>query len=98
MSFSDPINLGSVDPVQQVDIAPLFPQLAQLLSNDLNSTPYPSIGFTSLLNAITGSGDIEVTVKNPIDLSGSPLGLVLTDLQLSGQNFATNCYGTLKFC
>ena len=96
MSFADPINLGGVDPVQQVDIAPLFPQLAQSLSTYITANP-ASMTFTSLVNAILGTGDITIDAGT-IDLSGSPLSLTLRDLQLSGQNFVPNCYGTLKFC
>ena len=96
MSFADPINLGSVDPVQQVDIAPLFPQLAQALTTYITANP-ASMTFAGLVNAILGTGDINIDAGT-IDLSGAPLSLTLRDLQLSGQNFATNCYGTLKFC
>ena len=96
MSFADPINLGSVDPVQQVDIAPLFPQLAQALTTYITANP-ASMTFAGLVNAILGTGDINIDAGT-IDLSGAPLSLTLRDLQLSGQNFAPNCYGTLKFC
>lgn len=98
LSFQDPVNLGSVDPTQDIDIAPLFPQIASQVSLQLNARPYPSIGLGSLLNAIVGAGDINVTVRNPIDLSDSPLSLNLNNLQLNGQNFAPNCYGSMKFC
>jgi hypothetical protein len=97
MSFADPINLGSVDPVQAVDIAPLFPQIAAQASAYLLANP-ATIGFGGLVNAITGAGDINVTVADPINLSSSPLSLTLRDLQLSGQNFTTNCYGGKSFC
>ena len=98
LSLQDPVNLGSVDPTQAIDIAPLFPQIAAQVSAQLGSAPYPSIAFDGLVAALGGSGDIRVTVANPIDLSGSPLKLTLNDLQLNGQNFKANCYGTLKFC
>lgn len=98
LSLADPVNLGSVDPVQPIDIAPLFPQIATQVSAQLNQTPYPSIGTAALFNAILGTGDINVNVNAPIDLSANPLSLTLNDLQLSGQNFVPNCYGTLTFC
>lgn len=98
LSLADPVNLGSVDPVKDIDIAPLFPQIATQVSAQLNQTPYPSIGFGALFNAILGTGDINVNVNAPIDLSGNPLVLTLNDLQLSGQGFVPNCYGTLTFC
>lgn len=98
LSLQDPVNLGSVDPTQPIDIAPLFPQIAAQVSSQLGTKPYPTIAVDGLLAAIGGSGDIRVTVPNAIDLSGSPLKLTLNDLQLNGQNFKANCYGTLKFC
>jgi hypothetical protein len=98
LSLSDPVNLGSVDPVIDLDIAPLFPQIAQRVSAQLNSNPHPSIDLDGLFAAIGGTADINVTVNAPIDLSANALSLILNDLQLSGQNFAPNCYGTLTFC
>ena len=97
MSFADPINLGSVDPTQPIDIAPLFPQIATQVTNYLLANP-ATIGFGGLVNALTGAGDINVTAANPINLSSNPLTLTLTDLQLNGQSFAPNCYGGLRFC
>lgn len=98
LSLQDPVNLGSVDPTKAIDIAPLFPQIAAQVSAQLGSSPYPSIGFDGLFAAILGTGDINVTVQKPIDLSNNPLTLNLNNLQLNGQNFKPNCYGTLKFC
>ena len=98
LSLQDPVNLGSVDPTQAIDIAPLFPQIAAQVSGQLSAEPYPYIGLSSLLNAVLGTGDINVDVKNPIDLTNSPLSLNLSNLQLNGQNFKPNCYGSLKFC
>lgn len=98
LSLADPVNLGSVDPVQPLDIAPLFPQIATQVSAQLNQTPYPSIGLSGLFAAILGTGDINVTVNQAINLASNPLSLTLNDLQLSGQNFVPNCYGTLSFC
>lgn len=96
MSFADPINLGSVDPVQSIDIAPLFPQLATGLSNFITANP-ATMTFTGLVNAIFGTGDININAGT-VNLSSTPLSLTLTDLQLNGQNFAPNCYGGLTFC
>ena len=98
LSIGSPVNLGSVDPVRNIDIAPLFPQIAQQVSNQLNSTPYPSIDLDGLFAAVLGTGDINVTLNTPIDLSANPLNLILSDLQLNGQDFKPNCYGSLKFC
>ncbi|MEG0486549.1 MAG: hypothetical protein RR575_01290 [Acinetobacter sp.] len=97
MSFSDPINLGSVDPVKSIDIAPLFPQIATQITNYLmNEDNAASLSVTQLGNVITGLGDVNVgigTLNVP-----QTLQLTLNDLQLNGQNFASNCYGSMKFC
>ena len=93
MSFADPINLGSVDPTQSIDIEPLFPQIASAVSTWLASNPATSNDLAGLL----GIGTLDVNAGN-VNLAGSPLSLILTDLQLNGQNFAPNCYGGLKFC
>lgn len=97
MSFKDPINLGSVDPVKDLDIAPLFPQIATQITNFLmDDNNAASLSVSQLGNVISGSGDVNVgigTLTVPTALS-----LTLTDLQLAGQNFAPNCYGTLTFC
>jgi hypothetical protein len=96
LSFKDPINLGSVDPVKPIDIAPLFPQIAEKLSDYFIANP-AGIDAGDLFNAILNLGNI-TAVSPDISLAGNPLSITLTDLQLNGQGFATNCYGTLKFC
>ena len=97
MSFSDPINLGSVDPVKKIDIAPLFPQIASQITNFLmDERNAASLSESQLGNVITGNGDINVGIGT-LNVPGA-LNLTLNDLQLSGQKFAPNCYGSLKFC
>lgn len=93
LSLSDPVNLGSVIPVQKIDISPLFPQIASAVSNYLSSNP----AQTSDLDGLLLGQQLDVQVGT-LNLSGSPLTLVLSDLQLAGQNFAANCYGSLTFC
>ena len=97
LSVGSPVNLGSVDPTEKIDIAPLFPQIAQVVSKDITDNPL-SIDIGSLINAVAGSGDIAVTTSKDISLLGKPLTLQLNDLLLNGQSFAPNCYGSLKFC
>lgn len=102
MSFADPINLGSVDPTQPLDISPLFPELVTRVSDQIDrrrnpNAQYIQIGLDGALAAIAGTGDVPVTINNPILLT-NPLGITLNDLQLDGQNFAPNCYGGLTFC
>ena len=96
MSFSDPINLGGVNPTDDINITPLFPQIASQVSTYLTNNP-AKIEFDDLVKAVLGTGNIEVS-STDVNLAGNPLKLSLSNLQLGGQNFATNCYGTLKFC
>lgn len=102
LSVGSPINLGSVDPMEQLDISSLFPSLAQQASSQIDkrvdpNAQYISITLDQALNAILGVGDINVSVPDPIVLN-QPLPYVLNDLQLRGQSFTPNCYGNLKFC
>ena len=55
-----------------------------------------SLSESQLGNVITGNGDINVGIGT-LNVPGA-LNLTLNDLQLSGQKFAPNCYGSLKFC
>ena len=97
MSFSDPINLGSVDPIKEIDVAPLFPQIATQITNYLmDEDNAASLSITQLGNVITNAGDINVGIGT-LNVSQA-LTLTLNDLQLNGQNFAPNCYGSMKFC
>jgi|JI10StandDraft_1071094.scaffolds.fasta_scaffold96049_2 hypothetical protein len=97
LSMSDPINLGSVDPTKDIDIAPLFPQIAQQITTYLmNENNAASLNVNQLGNVISGAGDVNVTIGN-LNVP-TPLVLTLTDLQLNGQGFQPNCYGTLSFC
>lgn len=103
LSMQDPINLGSVDPTQDIDISPLFPQIAQQVSRLIDprlgdpNAQFISIDINNALNAIGGTQDIDVTINDPINMT-NPLSLTLSNLQLNGQAFAPNCYGTLTFC
>jgi hypothetical protein len=94
MSMSDPVNIGSVNPVQLIDITPLFPQLQQSMSDYLQANP----ATTSDLAAVLSGTGLDANVGN-IDLSANPLSLNLNNIQLN-QGFSPNCYGGagLTFC
>jgi hypothetical protein len=93
MSFSDPVNLGNIIPTDLIDISPLFPQLKTEISNYLQDNPATT---SDLAGIISGNG-LDANI-GAVDLATSPLSLVLSNLQLNGQNFAPNCYGSLTFC
>lgn len=97
LSVGSPINLGSVNPNDQIDVAKLFPQIKEQLQTflmDENNAASLSVG--QLGNVISGNGDVSVGVGSlPVT---KPLTMTLYDLSLSGQGFNPNCYGNLKFC
>lgn len=99
MSFSDPVDIGYVNPQDTIDLGSpeigpdFFPQLQSAISSYITANPATSNDVGAIF---TGDGmDVDA---GTIDLSGSPLFLGLSDLQLSGQNFTPNCYGSAKFC
>jgi len=92
MSFADPVNLGSVDPVKAIDVTELFPQIATQVGAYLNNSP----ANTNDLGGVLSGDGLDVGIGNVV--VDDPLSLTLTDLQISGQNFSPNCYGTARFC
>lgn len=94
LAVADPVNIGRVEPTQRLSIEPLLGQFAQKAGNYLQANPAQT---SDLLAILTGS-NLDANIGN-INLSNvSPLQMNLKDLQLSGQDFAPNCYGNLKAC
>ncbi len=94
LAMQDPVNLGRIEPQQRLSIEPLLGQFAQKAGVFLQDNPAST---SDLLAVLTGSG-LDANIGN-IDLSKvTPLQMNLSDLSLKGQNFAPNCYGSLKFC
>lgn len=96
MSFADPVNIGYVVPQDPIDISPLFPQIASAVSYYLRRGGGNEAN-TSDLGGLLGGGDLTVDIGN-IDLRNSALNLNISNLKLTNQNFAPNCWGGLKFC
>ncbi|WP_288401087.1 hypothetical protein [uncultured Acinetobacter sp.] len=96
MSFADPVNIGYVVPQDPIDIAPLFPQIASAVSYYLRAGGGHE-AQTSDLRGLLGGSTLTVNIGN-IDLKDSPLNLNISNLKLTNQNFASNCWGGLKFC
>ena len=94
MEFSNPIDIGDVTPNKNVDIAmPTIIEALGLANDQLkNQWVYCGVFAVSCL-----AGNINIGAINLPD-SATPANLALTNLSLKNQNFAPNCYGSLKFC
>lgn len=94
LSMQDPVNIGRVQPTQRLSIIPLLGQFAERAGAALNANP----ATTSDLGAVISGSGLAANIGN-INLSTAPaLQMNLSNLQLNGQDFAPNCYGTMKFC
>lgn len=99
MSFSQPVTIGHVNPQDPIDLGSaeigpdFFPQLQGAINDYLAINPAQT---TDLAGIISGNG-LSVNAGN-LDLSAYPLSLGLSNLQLTGQSFAPNCYGSATFC
>ena len=94
LAIEDDIDIGKVIPSNSIDV-----------TNDILKQVVPSINSYLANNTVNCPGILglacvfdEVPIGN-VNLSGSkPLDFPIKDLQLATQNFAPNCYGSLKFC
>ncbi|MCH7384121.1 hypothetical protein MMP71_09675 [Acinetobacter dispersus] len=94
LALQDPVSIGRVEPTQRLSLEPLLGQFAAKAGNYLKQNPART---SDILGVMTGMG-LGADIGN-VDLSNvSPLQMNLSNLQLNGQNFAPNCYGSLKFC
>jgi len=95
LELTNPIDIGQITPTGNVEISmptivEALGKVSQYLGKDGNAV---ECGFlaTSCL-----AGTLNV---GPVDLTGAtPASMTLTNMVLQKQNFAPNCYGTLKFC
>ncbi len=97
MSFAQPVNIGVVNPTQQIDITPTFPQMAAAFLSFYNQSS-PLIVKLSLLQTLgalfSNPVPVPVTANIPYQLL-----LSVSNLQLDGhQNVVPNCMGGYKFC
>lgn len=94
LAMQDPVSIGRVQPTEKLSIEPLLGQFAQRAGDFLQANP----AQTSDIGGILIGNGLKANIGN-VNLSTAPaLQMNLKDLQLNGQNFATNCYGNLKFC
>ncbi|MBC9229977.1 hypothetical protein HI850_011630 [bacterium SPL81] len=97
LELSNPVDIGDISPVNAVDIASNTIQATLVQVSDYLKTDegYVRCGTFGLLSCIGGS---TISIGTP-DLSNSPaVPMALSNLVLVNQNFAPNCYGSLKFC
>lgn len=98
MSFADPVQLGYLKGGDKVDISPVLPQLAVLITKQLADNPID----LGLGDAITALVSAPITKTLNIDIgpytATNPARLTLQNLKLTNQEVSTNCYGSLKFC
>lgn len=91
LAIEDPIDIGNVNPSKKIDITnDVLKQVVNPISNYITNNP-PSC---TVLNCLFGA---DLTVGN-VNLPNTTVNFPLKDLQLATQNFAPNCYGSLKFC
>lgn len=92
MAFEDPVDIGNVTPSKRIDITnDVLRQVIGPLSTALSTTAVPSC---QALDCLFGSS---LEIGN-INLPNTSVNFPLKDLQLKNQDFAPNCYGSLKFC
>ncbi|MCU4391713.1 hypothetical protein KTH73_13410 [Acinetobacter courvalinii] len=96
LEFSNPIDIGFIQPTFNVDIpkATLNEAFSQV-SNYLTNVQPINCGSAGVLNCLFGD-TIPTGTVNLINATRPQMAL--TNLQLATQNFTPNCYGTLKFC
>jgi len=96
LEFSNPIDIGFIQPTLNVDIpkATLNEAFSQV-SNYLTNIQPINCGSWGVLNCLFG----DTIPTGPVDLKDATRPQMgLTDLELATQRFTPNCYGTLKFC
>ncbi len=97
MSFADPVNVGTLNPVNQIDITPTFPQMAAAFVN-YYSPSNPLLISLSLGQAIGALFSQPIPVPVTATISAQ-LALTVTNMMLdSHQNVVPNCMGNYKFC
>lgn len=97
LEFSNPIEIGKIDPEDRVDIPKatlntVMDQVSAFLGVRKNAV---NCGVILALNCLAGSN----VPVGTVDLTNAPhASMPLNNVQLAQQDFTPNCYGTLKFC
>ncbi|MCH7336234.1 hypothetical protein [Acinetobacter sp. NIPH 2699] len=97
LEFSDPIDIGFIEPTLAVDIpTATLNEAFNQVSNFLKSNEGRIFCGNNLASNCLFGDDIPVGTVNLINATRPQMALV--DLELATQKFTPNCYGTLKFC
>ncbi|MDA3439155.1 hypothetical protein [Acinetobacter bereziniae] len=97
LEFSNPIDIGKIDPTDRVDIPKatlnaVMDQVTAFLSKPENAV---ECGNNLASDCLFG-GSVPV---GTVDLTNAPHATMpLNNIQLAKQDFTPNCYGSLKFC
>ncbi|MFW1766489.1 hypothetical protein ACG9X2_13620 [Acinetobacter bereziniae] len=92
MAFEDAIDIGDVSPSQRVEVTDaVVKQVIPYVSSYLQKKPI-ECGFLAL-SCLTGNFNL-----NDVPLQDAKVNMDLANLKLVNQDFAPNCYGSLKFC
>lgn len=98
MSFANAVNVGQLNPVQQIDISPTFNQMASIFVNYFSANnPIPvNLDFSQTIGALF---NVPIPVGVGSQTISASVSMALTNLQLdSHQNVVPNCMGGYKFC
>ncbi|WP_336931739.1 hypothetical protein [Acinetobacter bereziniae] len=91
LAIEDEIDIGKIIPKNPINVTnDILKQVVPNISNYLTNRP-PSCPLGSCLIAGLNIGEVNLS-------SSRPLFFPIKDLPLATQNFAPNCYGSLKFC
>ena len=107
LSMSDPVYVGDLLPTDPVSLCPggmnsisgcAYPQFVKQANAFFKTRRAET---SDLENMLSRNQPLAVLINDPSNASGVALDgfkLTIKDLQLATQNFAPNCYGSLKFC
>lgn len=95
MSFAEPVQLGYLKALQQVDISNVLPQVATFVTQQLYASSPIDV---NLIDALGAAVNQPITKTLVIPVSNNRATLMLENLQLKNQSIPSNCYGTLTFC
>lgn len=95
MSFKDPVDLGELNPVEEISIVPTFDQMAIAFRDYFTSKPIEIGTNAGLQQLFNGEMTVDVGKLN----IPSTLYMSVSDLQLgASQNVIGNCWGNARFC